>query len=87
MTLAPIVYVLTTMTCGVCAGLLLAAYRRSRSRLLLWSGLCFVGLAADNALLFVDVVLIPDVSLAAWRGLPGVAGLAALLGGLVWESR
>ena len=87
MTLAPIVYVLTTMTCGVCAGLLLAAYRRSGSRLLLWSGLCFVGLAADNALLFVDVVLIPDVSLAAWRGLPGVAGLAALLGGLVWESR
>jgi hypothetical protein len=86
-TLATVVYVLTTMTCALCAGLLLAAYRRSGSRLLLWSGLCFVGLAGDNALLFVDMVVVPEVSLAAWRGLPAVAGLTALLGGLIWETR
>lgn len=87
MTLAAIVYVLSTLTSGLCGWLLLAGYRRSRTRLLFWCGLCFVGLAVDNALLFVDVVVIPDVSLAAWRGLPGVAGLAALIGGLVWEAR
>ena len=62
-------------------------YARSRERLLLWSGLCFLGLAADNALLFVDVILLPDISLFAWRGLPALAGLTALLYGLVWETR
>jgi Family of unknown function (DUF5985) len=81
------VYVLTTLTCGLCAWLLLRGYARSGSRLLLWSGLCFVGLTADNALLFVDVVLTPDVSLAAWRGLPALVGLGALLYGMVWETR
>jgi hypothetical protein len=81
------VYVLTTLISGLCAWLLLRAYARTGSRLLLWSGLCFVGLTADNALLFVDVVLIPDVSLAAWRGLPALVGLAALLYGMVWETR
>lgn len=85
--MASTVYVLTTLISGVCAWLLLRGYARSSSRLLLWSGLCFVGLTADNALLFVDVVVIPDVSLAAWRGLPALAGLSALLYGMIWETR
>lgn len=81
------VYVLTTLISGLCAWLLLRAYARTGSRLLLWSGLCFVGLTADNALLFVDVVVVPDVSLVAWRGLPALVGLVALLYGMVWETR
>jgi hypothetical protein len=84
---AATVYVLSTLTCLLCAWLLLRAYRRARERLLLWSGICFLGLAADNALLFADVVVFPQVSLLAWRGLPGLAGLCALLYGLVWEAR
>lgn len=85
--MASTVYVLTTLISGLCAWLLLRAYGRTASRLLLWSGLCFVGLTVDNAVLFVDLVLVPEVSLAAWRGLPALAGLAALLYGMVWETR
>ena len=85
--MASIVYVLTTLIAALCALLLLRGYRRSGSRLLLWSGLCFVGLTADNALLFTDVVVFPDVSLAFWRGLPALMGLCALIYGMVWETR
>jgi hypothetical protein len=85
--MAATVYVLSTLTCLLCSWLLLRGYGRARERLLLWSGLCFLGLAADNALLFADVVVFPEVSLLAWRGLPALAGLCALLYGLVWEAR
>jgi hypothetical protein len=85
--MASIVYVLSTLISGLSAWLLLRGYGRSGTRLLLWSGLCFVGLTADNALLFADVIVFPEVSLAAWRGLPALAGLAALIYGMVWETR
>jgi hypothetical protein len=85
-TAAGLVYVLTTLISGLCAWLLLRAHARTRSRLLLWSGLCFVGLTADNPLVFLDLVVVPDWSLAVWRGLPALAGLAALLYGMVWEE-
>jgi hypothetical protein len=87
MSLAIAAYVLSAITCILCALLLLRGYGRTRQRLLLWSGLCFVGLAAENALLFVDVVVVPEVSLLAWRGLPALCGLCALLYGLIWEAR
>jgi hypothetical protein len=85
--MAGVVYILTTLISGACAWLLLRAHGRSGSRLLLWSGLCFVGLTADNALVFMDLVVFPQHSLAAWRGLPALAGLAALLYGMIWETR
>jgi hypothetical protein len=44
---------------ALCAVLLLRAYVRVRRRLLLWSGLCFAGLTVSNALVFVDLVLLP----------------------------
>jgi hypothetical protein len=84
--MASAVYVLTTLISAACAVLLLRAYGRSRSRFLLWSGLCFIGLTAENALLIADVVVFPDVSLAVWRGLPSLLGLAVLLYGLIWED-
>ena len=82
-----IVFVLSVMTSVLCAWMLLRSYRRTRARLLMWAGLCFLGLAADNALLVVDTYLVPEVSLAVWRGLPALGGMAALLYGLVWEAR
>jgi hypothetical protein len=80
-------YVLSILICMLCAWLLLRAYLRGRERLLLWSGICFLGLAMDNALFFADVVVFPAVSLLPWRGLPALAGLGALLYGLIWEVR
>lgn len=82
-----VVFALCALTSAACAFLLLRGFRRSGVRLLLWSGLCFLGLALNNLLLFIDLRVVPDADLSVWRTLPAVAGLAALLYGLVWESR
>jgi 4-amino-4-deoxy-L-arabinose transferase-like glycosyltransferase len=42
--MAGIVYALCTLAALLCSWLLLKAYRRSRYKLLLWGGLCFLGL-------------------------------------------
>jgi hypothetical protein len=83
-----IVYVLCALTSVLCAGLLLRSYRANRSRLLLWSTLCFIGLALNNILLFVDLVVAgPDVDLRLFRSFSALIGLATLVIGLVWESK
>lgn len=81
------VYVLCAFTSIACAVLLLRGYARSRVRLLLWSGLCFAGLALNNVLLFVDVRVLPETDLSLVRTLPAVAGIAILIYGLIWETR
>ena len=86
MSIAGLVYVLCALTSLACAVLLLRGYRRSRVRLLLWSGLCFVGLFLNNMLLFVDLRVMPDVDLAVVRLLPAVVGVGMLLYGLIWEG-
>ena len=80
-----IVYILCALTSVACAVLLLRGYARSRVRMLLWSGLCFAGLALNNILLFIDVRVV-DADLSLWRSIPAVAGVFVLLYGLVWES-
>ena len=85
--MAEAVYVLCALTSIACAVLLLRGYGRSKSRLLLWSGLCFVGLALNNGLLVVDRVLFTTtLDLAIWRQVPATAGIALLLYGLVWDA-
>lgn len=85
--MAEIVYALCAITSILCATLLLRSYRKAGSRLLLWSGLCFVLLALNNVLLFVDLAVITDVDLSEMRDLSGFAGVALLVFGLVWETR
>jgi hypothetical protein len=82
-----LVYVLCALTSVLCAGLLLRSYRANRSRLLLWSTLCFVGLAINNILLFVDLVLVPDIDLMFVRTGSALVALMLLTVGLIWESR
>jgi hypothetical protein len=82
--MANLVYLLCALTSLACAILLLRGYRRSRARLLLWSGVCFLGLFINNALLVVDARIVFDLSVV--RSLPAVLGVVALLYGLVWES-
>jgi hypothetical protein len=84
---ATTIYVLCALTSAVCAVMLLRAWSASRVRLLLWSGLCFVGLALHNILLFIDVRVLPETDLSTIRTLPALAGVAILIYGLVWESR
>ena len=56
-------------------------------RLLLWSGICFIALSLENALLFVDIVVFPEVDLQAWRNGVALIGLLCLLFGLIWDDR
>ncbi|MGH9546137.1 MAG: DUF5985 family protein [Terriglobales bacterium] len=80
------VYILGALTSLACAVLLLRGYSRGKKRLLLWSGLCFTGLAASNVLIFLDLALIPSVDLYRWRLATAAVAMALLLYGLIWES-
>jgi hypothetical protein len=87
MSMLPIaVYLLCAATSIACAVLLVRGYRASRTRLLLWSSLCFVGLAVNNALLFVDLVLVPGADFSLVRTAAAAVGVAALVFGLVWDG-
>jgi hypothetical protein len=85
--MAPAVYLLCAVTSLACAILLWRGYARSSVKLLFWSALCFAGLALNNVLLIVDLVVFPDaVDLSVWRKLPAVAGVSLLIYGLVTDS-
>lgn len=84
--MANVVYILCALTSFACAVLLLRGFWSSHVRLLLWSGLAFLGMALNNLLLFVDLGMVPTVDLAAWRAVPVLVGLALLLYGLIWEE-
>jgi hypothetical protein len=85
--MAEIVYVLCGLTSFACALLLLASYRRTRARLLMWSSLCFFGLAINNVLLIADLVLFPEIDFSLWRSEVALVSMLLLVLGLVWESR
>jgi hypothetical protein len=82
--IASAIYALCAITSLACAALLLRGYRRTRVKLLWWSGLCFVGLFMNNAMLMLDARISQDLSTA--RTVPALAGVLLLLYGLIWES-
>jgi hypothetical protein len=85
--MASLVYLLGTVVSLLCAILLLRAYGKVRMKLLLWSGLCFVGLTISNALLCIDLILLPDdIDLYMARLSTAAASMLLLLYGLVFES-
>jgi hydrogenase/urease accessory protein HupE len=85
--MAMAVYVLCALTSLACAVLLLRGWSQRRVRLLLWSGLAFVGFALGNGLLVVDTLIGPAVDLSLLRSLPVLLGLMVLLYGLVWDAK
>lgn len=85
--MASLVYLLGTVVSLLCAILLLRAYGKVRMKLLLWSGLCFVGLTVSNALLCIDLILLSDdIDLYMARLSTAAASMLLLLYGLVFES-
>jgi hypothetical protein len=80
-----IVYFLCFLGSGLCAYLLVSAFRRSNEKLLLWSAICFCLLAVNNLLVFVDIIVFPEVDLTVWRSLTSVSAVSALIYGFVWE--
>ena len=81
----PGVYVLCVLTSFAAMLLLLRSYLQNRTRLLLWSALCFVFLALNNLLLLVDVLLLPNVDLMPLRQLSSMLAVGILLYGFIWE--
>lgn len=84
--MAEAVYMLCALTSLACAGFLGRAYKREHLRLLFWSAVCFVGLAINNCLLFVDRIIIPDTDISIARGVVGLLGMVALIYGLIWDA-
>jgi hydrogenase/urease accessory protein HupE len=80
------IYILCALTSLFCAVLLWRSYRRSRTRLLMWSTWCFFGLALNNVLLVLDLVVVPDVDLALVRAGVALGSMMMLLIGLIWEE-
>lgn len=79
--------VITLLTTILCAVLLLRAYQNVRKRLLLWSGLCFVGLALANALRIADLRIFLALDLYTYRLGTTAIAVGLLLWGLIWESQ
>lgn len=79
------VYLLCLLTSGVCAALLIRAYLRSRTALLMWTAWCFVLLAVNNLLLVCDLILFRELDLSIPRQLATVAALGVLLAGFIRE--
>jgi hypothetical protein len=84
--MASAVYLLGTFVALFCGLLLARGYRQSRQRLLLWSAICFFGLGITNALVFVDIVMLPNIDLHLLRRSTAAASMLILIYGLIWDS-
>lgn len=80
------VYLLCLVTSATCAGLLFRAWRRSRTRLLLWTAVSFFFLALNNLALVADLVVFPSVDLWIWRQVAAAVAIGVLIYGFIWEA-
>jgi hypothetical protein len=83
--MAETVYILCAATSILCAVLLFRSYRASRTRLLFWSSLCFVGLAINNVMLILDLYVV-STDLFFARTVIAVGAMTMLIYGLIWSS-
>ena len=83
-----IVYILCFLTSAACSWLLARSYHRSAVRLLLWSSICFLFLAANNLVLVLDLVVWPNpvIDLRVPRVLLSLAAVLSLIWGFVWDA-
>lgn len=81
-----LVYSLCLVTSALCAILLFRAWKRARSRLLLWTAISFACFGLNNLALVADLVVFPQIPLWPLRLMTNLAGLGILLFGFVWEA-
>ena len=81
-----VVYGLCLLTSAACAALLVRSYLRSRQPLLMWSAACFGLLALNNAVVFIDALVVrADTDLALVRLSLSLAAVSVLLFGFIWD--
>ena len=81
-----LVYLLCFLTSLTCAVLLGRRYARTRTRMLLWSALCFSLLALANLVVVLDMLVLPAVDLRLVRLTLSLAGISVLLFGFIWDQ-
>jgi hypothetical protein len=84
--MSEIIYALCAITSILCSVLLLRGWRASGTRLLLWSGLCFAGLATTNVILVLDQLVWPEVDLLPPRLWISLGALLLMLYGLIFAD-
>lgn len=84
--MASLIYLLCAATALACAVLLWRSLRSSRTALVFWSSVCFLGLSVESLLLYVDRIAFPRVDLAAYRHVVGLVALTSLIYAFIWDS-
>jgi hypothetical protein len=80
------IYLLCLLAAALCTALLLRGYRRSGTRLLLWSGLCFGFLSLNSLVVLADLLVFVGRDLQLLRHGASLAAVGTLLFGLIWEE-
>ena len=80
-----LVYLLCFLTSSACAWLLARSYRRTGARLLMWSALCFLLLAANNFVVILDLLVLPTMDFRLARLLLALSAVGVLLIGFIWD--
>ena len=80
------VYLLCAATSVTSAWLLWRAARKGGVRLLFWSSLCFFGMAVNNLLLYVDLIVGPQWDLSVPPNAANLVALLLLCYGLIWDA-
>ena len=84
--IANAIYALCAGTSLTAAFMLLRHYATRRSRMLLWSCVAFIGLAANNVLVLLDFGIFPGTDLSVVRSMTGAVSMLVLVYGLIWEA-
>jgi len=79
------VYALCFATSAACGLLLTRNYVRTGVRMLLWSGICFLLLAANNLTVMLDLLVLPQSDLQIPRLAFSLAAVLVLLFGFIWD--
>jgi hypothetical protein len=82
-----LVYLLCAATSLFCAVLCFRGAREQRSRLLLLSTICFLGLTVNSVVLFIDLAVLPEVDLRLVRTGAAFGSVLVFLLGLIWEAK
>ena len=79
-------YSLAILASLACTLLLARGYLERRYSLLLWSAICFGFLTLNNVVLFLDMLVVPNMDLRLWRLIAALAGVLCMLYAFIWEA-
>jgi hypothetical protein len=80
------IYILCILTSLACTWLLFGSYRRTRYRLLFWSGACFAVMTLNNLFLLLDKIVFPNIDFLPARLVSALIATLLLLYGLIYEK-